>query len=84
MVLTASDDGTAKLWSAETGDCLRTFSGHGRFVKSAAFSADGASVLTASSDGTAKLWSAETGDCRRTFSGHGDAVWSAALSGDGA
>ena len=84
MVLTASDDGTAKLWSGETGDCLRTFSGHGDAVWSTASSADGASVLTASYEHTAKLWSAETGDCRRTFSGHGDAVWSAALSGDGA
>ena len=27
-VLTADDDGTAKLWSIESGACVRTFAGH--------------------------------------------------------
>ena len=31
-VLTASDDGTAKVWSAASGECLQTFSGHGESV----------------------------------------------------
>ena len=37
-VLTASNDRTAKLWSAATGECTQTFSGHGGGVHSAVFS----------------------------------------------
>ena len=43
--------GKAKLWSAESGECLRTLEGHQRLVASAVFSPEGALVLTASLDG---------------------------------
>ena len=36
---TASFDGTAKLWSASSGECLRTLEGHTGEVTSAVFSA---------------------------------------------
>ena len=55
-LLTASDDQTAKVWSAASGGCLVTLSGHSDWVKSAVFSADGQQVLTCSNDGTAKVW----------------------------
>ena len=77
-VLTASADGTAKLWSIETGACTQTFTGHEGDVLKAVFSGDSASVLTASVDGTAKLWSIVTGTCTQTFTGHEDVVRSAA------
>ena len=51
-VLTASDDGTAKVWSTASGECLLTLEGHHH---------DGQQVLTASLDGTAKVWSAASG-----------------------
>ena len=38
LVVTASDDGTAKLWSGTSGECLRSLEGHGDEVMSAAFS----------------------------------------------
>ena len=38
VLLTASMDFTAKLWSAESGECLRTLEGHQSSVMSAAFS----------------------------------------------
>ena len=41
VLLTASMDCTAKLWSAESGECLRTLEGHQSGVMSAAFSPDG-------------------------------------------
>ena len=47
-LLTASHDGTAKVWSAASGECLRTLMGHTSHVKSAVFSPDGQQVLTAS------------------------------------
>ena len=76
-------DGTAKIWSVETGECLLTLEGHeaDAAVLSIAFSPDGEDVvLTGSLDDTAKLWSVETGECLFTLKGHGDAVHSVAFS----
>uniref|UniRef100_A0A7S2NIR5 Uncharacterized protein n=1 Tax=Alexandrium andersonii TaxID=327968 RepID=A0A7S2NIR5_9DINO len=67
IVLTASDDGTAKLWSVSSGQCVRTFEGHAGAVHSAVFSADDSWVLTTSGDGTARLWCATSGRCTQTF-----------------
>jgi WD40 repeat protein len=83
MILTASADNTAKLWSAETGELIRSFEGHTRLVRSAVFSKDGDRVLTASHDNTAKVWNAETGELIRSFEGHTNQVWSAVFSKDG-
>ena len=79
-VLTASYDGTDKLWNPATGECAQTFTGHGDLVRSAVFSGDGAAVLTASDDRTAKLWNPATGECTQTLTGHGGAVYSAVFS----
>ena len=65
-MLTASADGTAKLWNA-SGYLLQTFIGHTDLVVSAVFSRDGGLVLTASDDKTAKVWNADTGDCIKTL-----------------
>ncbi|WP_437525298.1 hypothetical protein WME79_37980 [Sorangium sp. So ce726] len=55
-VLSASDDRTARLWSAGgTGDPV-VFSGHEGRINAIAFSPDDKLVLTASEDGTARLW----------------------------
>ena len=41
-VLTASGDGTARIWDAESGEELVTLSGHTDCVTSAVYSPDGA------------------------------------------
>ena len=64
-VVTASADGTAKLWNAVTGECTQTLRGHTTAVLSAVFSLE--IVLTAADDGTAKIWNLSTGDCIHTF-----------------
>jgi WD40 repeat protein len=81
-VLSASDDGTARVWDAESGAVLKTLQGHTGPVESAVFSFDGRRVLTASRDMTARLWDAKTGATLRTLEGHTGAVQSAVLSGD--
>jgi len=82
-VVTASDDGNARLWDVETGAELRRFEGHGAMVSSAMFSPDGAAIVTASHDGYAHLWDVETGAELRRFEGHGDTVKAAMFSPDG-
>ena len=80
--LTASDDGTAKLWDAKTGVCLLTLAQHQSEVNSAAFSSDGSRIVTASDDHTAKLWGAKTGGHLLTLEAHQRNVYSAAFSPD--
>jgi WD40 repeat protein len=60
LVLTASDDATARLWDADTGKPLKTvFRGHKDRIRHAVFSNSGDAVLTASNDKTARLWDAQ-------------------------
>ncbi|MCB8927747.1 MAG: hypothetical protein H6652_19200 [Ardenticatenaceae bacterium] len=54
-IVTASADGTARLWDGE-GGLLTVLEGHTDWVLSAAFSPDGTRIVTASADGTARLW----------------------------
>ena len=86
--LSGSDDNTLKLWEVGTGQCLRTFEGHGSNVSSVFLSADGRYALSGSSDHTLKLWEVGTGRCLRTFKEHeewekNEWVTSVFLSADG-
>ncbi|MBP6839938.1 MAG: protein kinase [Kofleriaceae bacterium] len=54
-LLSASDDGTARVWDLRTGDSI-TLRGHDDDVHRARFSPDGAWVATASLDGSARAW----------------------------
>ncbi|WP_429447016.1 WD40 repeat domain-containing protein [Paraburkholderia sp. WC7.3g] len=60
-VVTASWDGTARVWDPATGQQIAQLSGHQNLVYSAAFSPDGQRVVTASADRTARVWDAATG-----------------------
>ena len=68
LVVTASLDRKAKLWSSASGECLRSLEGHSRALTGAVFSLDGELVVTASVDGTAKQMAEgrrEKGEARR-------------------
>ncbi len=65
MVVTASDDQTARVWDGSTGAELLVLTGHTNWLTSAVFSPDGSTVLTASLDGSARLWDAESGELLR-------------------
>ncbi len=59
LVVTASEDQTARVWDARTGEQLAVLSGHTGAVRNAVFSPDGHDVLTASMDGTARVFSCD-------------------------
>jgi hypothetical protein len=82
-IVTASDDKTARIWDAATGDEIKVLRGHEDTVWSAAFSADGTRIVTASVDETARIWDAATGDEIKVLRGHEKFVRSAAFSPDG-
>jgi WD40 repeat protein len=60
-IVTASDDHTARLWDATSGQEIITLRGHEDIVRSASFSPDAGRIVTASDDHTARLWDATTG-----------------------
>jgi WD40 repeat protein len=79
-VVTASQDGTARIWEAETGKPLRSLTGHAGSVNDAAFGPDGSSVLTAGDDGTARVWNAQDGRETLRFEKHRGPVRCAAFN----
>ena len=82
VVATGSDDTTARLWTAGTGQVLATLNGHEGPVTCIAFSSDGSLVATGSDDRTAHLWHAD-GTHVRVFRGHVSPVTSLAFSANG-
>jgi hypothetical protein len=82
-IVTASNDKTARLWDAETGQQLLVLNGHSDVVEKVAFSPDGRSIVSSSDDKTARIWDAATGREIMLLSGHTDLVASAAFSPDG-
>jgi WD40 repeat protein len=82
-VVTASPDGTARLWDALSGVSSSTPLRHEESVIQAAFSPDGRYVITASQDRTARIWEVDGGRPRGVPLRHRGPVRSAAFSPDG-
>ncbi|HYT65086.1 MAG TPA: hypothetical protein VEL51_01620, partial [Vicinamibacterales bacterium] len=59
-VITASTDGYARVWDAETAELLAKFR-HPSSVAAARFSPDGDRVVTAAADGRARVWDLPAG-----------------------
>ena len=62
--VTASSDGTARIWDAETGRTFAVLRGHKYRVSKIAFSRDGTTVATGSDDETVRLWDVASGQPR--------------------
>jgi guanine nucleotide-binding protein subunit beta-2-like 1 protein len=65
--LSASWDGTMRLWYLETGETTNKFNGHTNDVLSVAFSPDNRQIISGSRDKTIKLWNT-IGKCKWTSS----------------
>jgi peptidyl-prolyl cis-trans isomerase A (cyclophilin A) len=78
---------TVHLWNTETGEKLRTYTGHTNPVSQVAFSNDGTILASTSmSEKSAKVWSAKNAADVKTISGpswHPNGAVGLALSGDG-
>jgi len=81
LIVTTSDDGTARLWDIQ-GNAVAVLQGHTGRVNSGAFSPDGNLIVTTSDDGTARLWDIQ-GNAVAVLQGHTGRVNSGAFSPDG-
>ena len=69
-ILTASGDGTVRIWDAKNGRESARFDVDTKGVWQAIWNKDESRILTASQDGTARVWDAENGTKLVTLSGH--------------
>lgn len=84
-VVTATDDGIARVWDAVTGSVIAETERHGAPLLSAVFSPDLTRVATTSDDGKASVWEwdATTGDCSASHLMHNRRVNSVHFTNDG-
>jgi WD40 repeat protein len=82
FVVTAANDGVARIFDARTGRLVRSHRRAGS-MSGATFSPDGRSVLSFGSDGVAEVWNARTGRTRLTLRGHASWISEGAFSADG-
>ncbi len=82
-VVTASEDGIARVWDTETGEPVTPPLRHAARLAHAAFSPDGSLVVTAAADSTTRVWDAATGEPRSAPLKQGDAIRHACFSPDG-
>ena len=82
-VVTASDDGTARIWNVSTEKPVTLPLQHQGPVTAVAFSPDGKRVVTASNDNTARLWDASSGKRVAPPLEHQGIVYDVTFSPDG-
>lgn len=74
FALSASWDGTLRLWDLNTGATTKRFIGHGKDILSVAFSADNRQIVSGSRDKSIKLWNT-LGECKWTITEQGHSEW---------
>jgi WD40 repeat protein len=82
-LVTASHDGTVKVWDTETAEQRLTIAGHRGPVTAAALSTDGMGLVTGDYSGQVRLWDVKTGQERMAFAGHSSQVHDVAISPNG-
>lgn len=67
LIVSGSNDCKIKIWSASTGECLKTLVGHDALVRALAFDPASGRLVSASYDRTVKVWDLRTGRMVRQF-----------------
>jgi tetratricopeptide (TPR) repeat protein len=82
--VSASEDGTLRLWDLAGKKTLRTFTGHDGAVFCAAFTADGKRLFSGGVDRSLRLWDVESGRQQAEWYGHDAAISCLSIAPDGA
>ncbi|MGW5971223.1 nSTAND1 domain-containing NTPase [Streptomyces sp. NPDC055186] len=83
LLATASRDGTARVYEAESGRQLCVLPCDGAMVESVSFSPDGSRLATAGRDQVVRVWDVASGEPVRQLTGAGDIGRQVAWSPDG-
>lgn len=67
LIYTACEDGTIRVWSVESGECINTVKVHQNKINSMQFSKDKTMLITASSDMTCNVIDAKSLEVQRSF-----------------
>lgn len=81
-LVSASADGTSRLWNAYTGEFIHAFN-HGGVLDGVAISPDGKYVFTSGNDKLIRKWDRASGEQLGEFVGHRNALRKLAVSPDG-
>ena len=83
-IATASDDHTVKVWNAQSGALVCTYTGHSDEVYALAWSPNGKFIASGGGDNTIQVWDPlQCSSPLLTYSGHTSAVMAVAWSPDG-
>lgn len=82
-LITASYDGTIRIWDVHEGKCRKVLRDDGKFVNSAALSPDERYIASASADNIIRIWDAAKGVLIKKLEGHTDVATNVVFSGDG-
>ncbi|OCF39328.1 hypothetical protein I317_06863 [Kwoniella heveanensis CBS 569] len=66
-IVTGDNDKLVKIYSASSGDLIRTFSGHTDLVRSVVVDVENGIVFSGSYDKTIRMWDLKTSECIRVF-----------------
>lgn len=83
FLLTANDDGIARVWDVETGQEAFSLPAQPDWVNGAEFSPDGKLIATAGNDETVKIWDVQTKSEVFTLTGYSDYVLTTVFSPNG-
>jgi WD40 repeat protein/serine/threonine protein kinase len=82
-LLSASKDGTARVWDAAAGREVGSFAGHDGAVNDVAYQPDGLRAASAGDDGRVRVWDTATGQEALSLAGHVGTVAGVRFSPDG-
>ncbi len=71
-ILSASNDGTIKIWDTKTCESLQSFKCHKEWINWVDWNFDGTKIASVSDDTTIKIWDAQTQQCLHTLNEHID------------
>lgn len=74
MLITGSQDLTARVWALNTGDCLKILSGHTGGVLCLAVDSQGKILFTGSADNSIRVWDIRRAIQLRVFDQHQGSV----------